>query len=778
MANFVATVDRQARLSIALGALALAAGCGRLSLDSEPGTTRPAPLDPLPDAHASLGLVSAVGGDGRVRVRWRLPEGERALPARLAVFVGSDPSNLLDEEPREVVESSGDALWSDLPVDQLLHARLAARDEVRGEWIGLGPVLACHTGAPLYVDPLGGDDTLDGATPASALRDLTLALVLAPISGKRVVWVAGGEQLAVQLPLTTGLHLAGGFGPEFALGRRDPLLFPTRLVAADDPAATVDPALVTLGPGEPGALASIDGFQLAGLATTGSGIESSGHDLQACGVAIEGCVRGFRLRSAPDAPETEVVLAECSARGAVNAGLSVDGSFDLVLEGCDFDGNGAEGAALGKLHAPAGASIALVVRGCRFTRNAQEGLDAQLSAPAGATGPGGRFTLELVDNDFVGNALDGLKIDIDYEAFPAWDARIVGRGLSARDNGLSGVNLDLDAACSVFLHRVASAANAGDGIRVASESHAGFATVSASAAWGNLGAGLRSTFGNIAVCASHCAFAGNAQGGFVAEAARGVAVSCSADAQPNAWVGVVAHGCIQGDEHDPSLHASLPIDYARVEALVAGGVRLDAAPTAGVGAWFELAGDEVPRQVVAAPGAILELVPAPAARRMPTVGWFLLAEDSNEDWRATPGGGLVQAGWPALDGVQPDAGPFGAPLGGTPGREEPLANMAFHVARCTPSPSTPVSPDAVLSLEFAGGAPDPTSLPLGVACFRGAAPLAALVGLESGRIVLAPPPGGWRPDDRVELQVGLRSTDGRPLAAPVLLVLDGPWAPQ
>lgn len=767
----MARAHRPAAKLAALAALALAAGCGRLSLDSEPDPSGPRPLDPLPGAHASLGLVSAVGGAGRVRVRWRLPEDERSLPARMAVFLGPDPATLLDGEPREVVEASGDALWSGLPAEQLLHARIAARDEERGAWVGLGPVLACHTGAPLYVDPVGGDDAADGATPGTALRDLTLAMLLAPIGGKRVVWVAGGEQLAVRLPLSTGLHVAGGFGPDFALGRRDPALNKTRLVAADDPGAPVDPALVTIGPGEPGALAAIDGFELAGLPTTGSGLESSGHDLQACGVAIQGCVRGFRLRSAPDAPETEIVLAGCSARGAANEGLSVDGSFDLVLEGCDFDNNGAEGAALGKLHAPPGASIALVVRGCRFTRNAQEGLDAQLAAPAGAAGPGGRFALELVDNDFVGNALDGLKIDIDYEAFPAWDARIVARGIVARDNGQSGVNLDLDAACTAFLHRVAAAANAGDGVRIASESHAGFATVSSSAAWGNLGAGLRSTLGNFAVCATHCGFAGNAQGGFVAEAARGVAVSCSADAQRDAWVGVDEFGCVDRDSHDPDLHASLPVDYAQVEALVAGGVRLDSAPSRGIGGWFELAGDDVAREIVAAPGATLQLDPAPLARRVPTMGWFLAAADVDEDWRAAPGGQLVGAGWPALDGARPDAGPFGAPLGGVPGREEPLPATAFHVARCAPAPSVAVASDAVLSIEFGGGTPDVASLPLGLACLRGAAPLAAAASVRSGRVVVSPPPGGWRAGDRVELQAGLRSIDGAPLASPVLLLL-------
>ncbi|MFN9785728.1 MAG: hypothetical protein ACK57N_04030 [Planctomycetia bacterium] len=171
---------------------------------------------------------------------------------------------------------------------------------------------------------------------------------------------------------------------------------------------------------------------------------------------------------------------------------------------------------------------------------------------------------------------------------------------------------------------------------------------------------------------------------------------------------------------------------------------------------------------------MLELAPAPAARRVPTMGWFLLDEGSDEDWRATPGGQLVAAGWPAPDGARPDAGPFGAPLAGVPGREDPLPATAFHVARCSPATSVAVPAGANLSIEFAGGAPDPASLPSGVACFRGSAPLATAIGVASGRVTLAPPPGGWRPDDRVELQPGLRSTEGEPLAAPVLLVLARP----
>jgi hypothetical protein len=763
------------RLPIALTTLLAAAGCGRLSLDADPGTPGPRPIDPLPGAHASIGLVSAVGGEGRVRVRWRTPEDEALLPPRLAVFLGANPSTLLDGTPREVDEASGDAMWSELPIGALLHARLAARDEERGGWVGLGPVLACHTGTPLYVDPNAPDDSGDGSTPASAVRDLTLAIaVYAPLFGRQVVWIAGGDSLSVQLPLAGGLHVAGGFDSQFALGRRDPEQRPTRLLAYDDPAAAVDPALVTLASGAPGLAAALDGVRLVGLPSTGSGLEGSGIDLQACGVEVQGCVRGFRLRSTPDSPETEVVLAGCAARGAVNEGLSVDGSFDLVLEGCEFDNNGAEGAALGKLYAPSGASIALVVRGSRFTRNGQEGLDAQLAAPPGAAGPGGRFSLELVDNDFVGNTLDGLRIDIDYEALPAWDARIVARGIAARDNGSSGIYLDLDSSCSAFLHRIAAASNAGDGIRIASESYAGFATVSSSAAWGNLGAGLRSTFGNVAVCASHCGFAGNFQGGFVAEVARGVAVSCSADAQPAAWVGVDLHGCVTRAGHDPDLHAVLPIEYARVDALVAGGVRLGATPAQGVGGWFELAGDDVPRAVVAAPGATLQLDPVPAARRVPTTGWFLAAEDADEDWRAAPGGQLVDAGWPALDGSRPDAGPFGGPLGGTPGLEDPVPAATFHVARCSPATSVPVPSGAQLSLDFVGGIPDEDSLGLGVACFRGAAPLFVAPDVVDGRLVLSPPAGGWRAGDRIELQGGLRSEDGVGLAAPVLLSLAAP----
>lgn len=755
----------------ALLLVALATGCGRLSSDPD-APVPPTPLDPLPGAHATLGLVSAAGGNGSVAVQWRVPKDKELLPARLGVFVSTDPDALQNAEPFEVDEASGQARFGGLPADSLLYARLAARNDSGANWNELGATLAFHTGEPLYVDPLTTLATGDGLTPETPFQDITLALIFAPVLGKSVIWVAEGSQPVAQLPLVTGLHMVGGFTTSFSLADRDTEAHPTRLLAIDDPGTPNDPALVVLGPGAVGVPATLDGFELEGLASTTVGLDSSGHQYQARDVHITGCVRGFRLRSLPTDNETEIVVTGCSARNAVNEGLSVDGSFDLLVEASDFDNNGAEGAAIGKLYASSARSVALRVRGCRFTRNGQEGLDIQLGVPTGAVAPGGRFVVELEESDFLDNQLDGVRVDLDYETAPEWSARIVARGLSAHTNGLAGVHFDLDASSSALAHRLACRANGTDGFLVTSESWSGIATLSSSALWGNLGAGARATFGNVAVVASHCAFAGNVQGGFVADTSRSVALNCAADSQSNPWSGVNAVASLSATGHEPAWFAHAPLEYATVISINAASLQTEAATNAGVGSTMEVGDDGEARLVVSAAGPVLALAPAPAAQGTPVRAWFWADSNVTEDWRAAPAGELQGSGWTGPDSQAQDCGPFGAPQGGVPGRDEPVPPTLFYLASATPSISSSIPPAADLVLEFAGGAPDRTTLAQGLVVRRGQGLLTLGFTVNLGSITAHAPVGGWLDGDRLELHAALHNSDGHPLATPFTLVLD------
>lgn len=755
----------------ALLLVVLATSCGRLSSDPD-APLPPRPLDPLPGSHATLGLVSAAGGAGSVAVRWRVPEDRELLPTRLGVFISADPEALQNAEPFEVDEVSGEARFGGLPAESLLYARLAVRDDLSATWTELGATLAFHTGQPLFVDPLTTLTTGDGLTPQTPFQDITLALIFAPVLGKSVIWVAEGSQSVAQLPLVTGLHMVGGFTNAFTLAERDTKAHATRLLAIDDPGTPNDPALVVLGPGAVGVPATLDGFALEGLASTTVGLDSSGHAYQARDVQINGCVRGFRLRSLPTDNETEIVITGCSARNAVNEGLSVDGAFDLLVEASDFDNNGAEGAAVGKLYASSGRSVSLRVRGCRFTRNAQEGLDIQLGVPAGATAPGGRFTVQLEESDFLDNQLDGVRVDLDYETAPEWSARIVARGLSAHTNGLAGVHFDLDAQSTALAHRLACRANGTDGFLVTSESWSGIATLSASALWGNQGAGARATFGNVAVVASQCAFAGNVQGGFVADTSRSIALNCAADSQSNPWSGVSAVSSLSSPTHEDSWFAHAPLEYTTVLSISGASLQTDAATDAGVGSTLELGDDGQARLVVSATGPVLGVDPAPAAQAAPLRAWFWADSNVTEDWRAAPAGELQAAGWTGPDGLAQDCGPFGAALGGVPGRDEPVPPELFYLASTTPSIAGGVQTAADLVLEFAGGTPDRTTLGQGLIVRRGQGLLTLGFTVNTGSITVHAPVGGWIDGDRLELHAALHSSDGHPLATPFTLVLD------
>ncbi len=358
----------------------------------------------LPGSHGSVGLVAACGGVARVRADWSVPaDGLAGLEG--ALFVGTDRTALFDGTAHAVDLAGGTAILDGIADGVDLSVGLGLRVAAAGGasvWTQSGPLLRVRTGPPVYVNPALAPDAGDGTTPQTAFGDLALGMLIANAQGGGSVWVSEGTVANAAIPLFEGVHMCGGFGADFALGRRDPDETPTVLVGVPGQAITT----VTSGASGP---AVIDGFALIGTADVPAALDDTGRRLEMRSLRISGCQRGIKLRNAPTGPLVEVVVSGVSASGAELEGLSIDGAFELWLEACAFDANGSEGLDLNHLWAPSGATARLVVRGSSFRSNGNEGLDCHLGAPPGPTSPGGDFDVRIQDCDFEGNGFDGLR---------------------------------------------------------------------------------------------------------------------------------------------------------------------------------------------------------------------------------------------------------------------------------------------------------------------------------------------------------------------------------
>ena len=723
-------------------------------------------------ARATTGLVSAVGAVNSARVWWRVPSQAADLPARLAVFYGTDPATIYSATAVEVTEASGSLDIAGLTSNTTYQVALAARNTANTAWEPLGPVLSLRTGLPLYLNPqaaAGGD----GLTPATAFQALPSALAATLTTGRQAIWMSEGSVSANAQILNTGVHLVGGFTTAFTLAARDPRTKLSRLQAVDV-AGTIDPSVLIVRAGVSAEAAVVDGVRIFGLPTTTSGIESSTDPVQIRSTVVTQCVRGIRLRSLPDAGKTDAVVAGCTVVGATADGLSVDGSFELWVDNSDFESCGAEGVAFGKLYAPAAEVVSLDIRGCRFSRNGQEGLDLQLAAPPVLGAGIGEFRITLVDCDAIDNALDGVRIDLDYETAAGWTSRIQMRGVTAHSNVLAGVHLDLDADASVFAHRLACSANGTDGFQVTSEpTFGGVATLASSAMWGNGGAGARALSGKYTIKATHCAFAGNAQGALVSAAVGSTVLNSGAEAHSTTFTGSTSVNTVVRTNHDALMYVNAPLEYARITAINGSSVSLASPSANGVGTQLELANDGVARAVTSTAAQSLSFGQAAPRRRVPAQAWFLGTADATESWAPAAAGILQGQGWTGPTGGPRDCGPLGAPLAGAPGAAGAQPPKLFYVAKSSPVATSTVTLNQTLSLSFVGGTPNAATLANGVVVRRGGnAQASATATVVTGTVRVTPPTGGWLDGDRVELHAALAATDGTALAAPYVWVID------
>ncbi|MBK7877358.1 MAG: right-handed parallel beta-helix repeat-containing protein [Planctomycetes bacterium] len=771
------TERRRARCSVSssaghLARLALLAGtawlgaCGRLALDA-PGVTIVPPPDPLPSAHPTVGLVSAVAAPDRLRADWRVhsggdPAGEYGL------FVGTSRSQLFDEVPVLLLPEQRHAQVLGLVANDDYYVGLAQRADAGSPWVQSGPVLSVRTAPVLYVDPTA-PGTGDGTTPAAAFNDLTLAMLTAFVNGGGNIYVRQGDLTGISLPHFTAVHVYGGFSETFRLSDRDALEHPTRLVGL------AGLPIVDTQSGPSGS-AILDGFELDGVGVATDGVSSSSEPVELRSVSIHDCQRGVKLRAQLAPSAVEAILVNVTARSNVLEGISVDGVYDLALDGCLLDSNGNEGLDLNHLVALDAASSSLVVRGSRFDRNGTEGLDCHLGAPAGAGTDGGSFDVRIQDCDFEANALDGVRIDIDYELFPQWNADIVVRGCRARANRGAGVHFDLDSQCSAYVHRLSSSANQGEGLLVTSETFPGQCTVSASAFHANVGAGARSSLGHFGLSLAHCVFAGNSGGGVASDVVPSITHSCVFDRQPLPHTGTSSVFDVVTPSGSLSPFDRAADEYVRIDAWAGSDVAVTPLPSTLVDTTAEVLDDEIERAPNAGTGAQVTLDPAPTALATPAVlALFRPSGTVVEDWRLPLTSVAARAGLSAPGGAEVDCGPFGAVETGLPGVETSPPSALYHLASTVPAWADGVTPSSDLELVFRGGVPEATTLTTSIVLFDAIGGVRPVTPSRVGEHVLVPAPsGGWQDGDVLALFPTLLAEDGARLAATVVLPIRVP----
>ncbi len=748
-------------LSALLLGLSLAAcGGGGQAPEDEPGGSGGPVEPPAPLSITSPGITRAAPLDTAARVDFVLPESgfEAALfgaSTKDAVFAGPPLAEGLTETF---------AIVEGLAPESHHYFGLGVRPSGAVDYVQAGAVVRMHTDDdPIYVDALADPFLADGLTPATAFPDLLSGVLMASLQGGNVL-VRGGTYPVGSAALLDDVDVYGGFGEDFDLSTR----------GVEESVVTGGLSgqgmLVITGQGEPNV---IDGFRVDGGALAAFGVDVSDADAELRGCVVERCAsRGIRLRNAPGETTREVLVAGCTTRLNGADGLSLSGAFRLQVDGSRFDSNVQEGLDCDDLVTVGGDVSALRVRGCGFYGNGSQGLDGDLGPPEIAEKLGGLFDVRIVDSVFELNGAEGLLIDQDHEGVEGLRAEILVHGVRARANALEGVAIDADAESDICVHRLASAANGGDGLWISSESKAGIAVVSASALFGNRGAGLRASLGNKTAAASHCVLAFNEGGGVVSETVTSTASSCVFYLQPDPWTGTVVESEVVLDAALPAPFANAPEAYALALAEAEGTLTLAADPGAFVGMSAELADDDVEREVVEAGGTLLAVEPPPETFLVPgAVFLFPAGAPVVEDWAPAAGSPLLGAGLAPPGGPAFDAGPFGAGAGGAPGSLLPTEPEPFRVAATTPPPTAGLGAAEDLRIAFAGGALDPATLaPEGVQVLGPAGEVAAAVLFDGGEVVLVPPGGGWGPGPLLVLVHGvLGAADGRPLAASVAL---------
>ena len=790
-------------------------GCGGNLGDLTGPPVRPDPPVRAPSAAARTGLLAMCAGDNVVRVDYRTPttgfEGALFLGTNRVTLMSGTPvvTGLVgDQDANSVFTNSSHP--SLVVNDTTLFAGFGIRELGGSAWTPVGTIIQCRPGAPLYVDLNGlTNGSADGSTPTLALplldEALLVASVLASFQGTKNVWVSAGAYATrpfnAGIPGTgvfavgSGVHVYGGFAPGVG-GATSTFDIAERSLPPEDP--TPDESSILRGSGTPrildvisgGAMHIVDGFHVDGQSTIVKGVDVSESDVEMRSVRIRLCTdNGLQIKQITNfINRRDITMVACEVSQSGNDGVGIAGTFDIDLDRCDFSANGGRGIDPNDLQSLSGDSASLRAFGCRFYGNSVDGLGVDLDTIATEPQtPGGRYEIDIESCTFEFNRRDGLFVDMDYDLHPAWYTRVRIRDCVANGNRRAGIHFDADDQGEFVIDRVRCTANAGDGLWIASEPDDALTTdddgamthvvVTNSSFLGNLGYGLQATEGDKVVLASHCAFAGNALGGFASQTtgprgdnARriGTAVNCVLWRQSTPFTNVRATSCWIESADNPFVNA--PAAFAIANTNTNGAITLAANSAISAGDAVEIGDDNVELTVTSSTGGSIVVTPAPDATR------FLAPEsifvypnaataDVVEDLRLYSlslalGTGLAIAGGQAVN-----PGPHGSQNGGEPGVFDPFTPIGLQLRRIDPPVAFGVLPTTPITLEFEDDV-DPASITSARIVSSAGTPLQLSV---AGRIVTVAPLAAWGADDNLRIFPGVASLAGSALGAPLVV---------
>lgn len=761
------------------------AGCGGQAGDlSGPGGSGggggqtpivPDPLPSQPPSPALSGLLALAAGDSIIRADFGLP----GTNFEAALFTSTVRSNVFAGPPDHILTTANHLVFA-APNDTTFVG-MGIRATGGSAWTQVGQILRCRPSTTnIYVDPTANPATANGQSPATAFNNLAqgffAAAAAASFSSGANVLIRDGDYTNGPFPLGPDVHAYGGFQDGFDFEDRDPRGGGTRLINASDPARMI---VDVLSGGDDSVL---DGMVVDGGNVFTEGIDVTDSDCEMRSVTSRRMLdRGSRVRTFDFTTRRLVLMVACDISENGNDGLGVNGVVDLKIDRCSFNANQQEGIDADDLFVNGADSATCVITGSRFFGNGLDGLDIDLAAPPlAAQSPGGTFDVRIEGCSFERNGLDGLIIDQDYDTFPNWQASILIAGCDARANSQAGVHIDADNPGDYVIQRLRSTANKGDGLLVTSETNAGLVSCSASYLAGNQGHGARTTLGNKMLLMTHCVFAGNSLGGFLADAVTtvpgysiGSAVSCIAWQQPNPFSNVRTAACFIEESDNPFEEA--PEQFTVVSALGPGG--LTVASTTGLepGDTVEVADDNVARSVTSVTSTEIVIAPTPTTLVIPE---SLAQFDENsvtEDLRLATnsparGTGLAAPGAPLVD-----PGLYGSVSGGNAGIPDPLANPTLHLLAISPNLVTGVTTGQAIVLTF-DRTLDPTSVtPDRVhVTNQGGASLAAGITVTTNQLQISAPVGGWPTIVNIALLPGIRSANGTQFDGALLLPFHRP----
>ncbi|MAB78810.1 MAG: hypothetical protein CMJ89_05585 [Planctomycetes bacterium] len=797
LAQFAA--PRSLILGVLACGLALSGSCARgLEIVSPPGGGGGDPVDPPtgPTDFAPLaGLVSAAAGLQTVRVDWRLPRESKTKSFELALFMSTDRDTIFDGTPIAAPLRGTSLVLDGLTDGVRLHFGMGIREAASSggmddpalsggtAFIPTGARLTVTPGPIVYVDGDAEATGADGTTPETAFPDPRLAILVAGFQlGGGNVWVRSGVYDNVGfIAHGAGIHVYGGFGADFDLATRDTSPGTTIFNAAPDnlntPTLMIEmQSLAQIPIDEP--VAILDGFTLEGNTQTFRAVQATNTAAEFRALNISGFLgSGAHLQNS-DSQEYDIVVTGSSFSNNVGEGMDGRGAFDLVVDGCVFNSNGTEGLDLDDWIAPPGENVSLRITGSRFFGNGTEGLDVDLNVPLLVLDlTGGRFSVEIRGCSFERNGRDGVLLDMEYELYPQWNAKLVLRECLARANGTDGFHLDLDGPGSALLHRVIAAGNGTNGIEFSSESDPGTAFVSSSIAAGNMGAGIlasRPPIGaaNRSLVVTHSIVAGNFGPGIEGEAQVATASSTISHVQDVDGVMTEFRASLITAAAAEDIFVNAASAYARIDSDPGEGTLVLTQPADfDPGTTLEVADDGVARIATLVNPNNVTVDPPPALVLPPDLLSVFQGEDVVEDYRLASGSPAVGIGLSPPGGPSVDGGVFGSPVPGVPGFAEEIRTELFHPLSVAPAPSTPLGATDVIEIVFNETihAASVNAASVRVSDGEGREVSVALDTSED-RLILVPPGGGWSKGVVwIELFAELESSSGTPNATPLAL---------